>query len=301
MTNQLKSLITFICDENWEKVKQIAEHILVSDKTAKDKEFCEQMLTYIQKSKDRIEVPANCQSLVSVTDEPKISPRYSIGEREQDIFDIVHKMCGVAELLNQKQIRYNNSILLHGKPGTGKTTFANYIAAQLKLPMIYLNLSYILDSYLGKSAQNIERVFRFVNEHHCVFMLDELDAIGAQRGAHNDLGEMNRVTISLMQNIDALKSNVILIAATNRIDIIDTALLRRFIIKHEVLPPDVQEKKSIIHRFCENVDLDEDANEVQKLIETCDTQAQLESSLIQILADKLLKESNLVKRGEENV
>ena len=81
----------------------------------------------------------------------------------------------------------------------------------------------------GKTAQNLQRVFDYCKGQKCVLMLDEIDCIGLSRG--NDTGadgELGRTTIALMQALDSLVDGQIVIAATNRQDRLDKALLRRF-------------------------------------------------------------------------
>ena len=92
----------------------------------------------------------------------------------------------------------------------------------------------VIDSALGKTSKNIGTVFDYCHRSSCVLCLDEIDAIGSKRGKKFDVSEMNRITIAVMQELDRLSNNVILIGTTNRADVLDEALVRRFTFKHHV-------------------------------------------------------------------
>ena len=96
----------------------------------------------------------------------------------------------------------------------------------MNLPFCYLNFSKVVDSYLGATSKNISQAFTYASANPCVFMLDEVDTISSNRadksGAEKEIG---RVTITLMQEFDKLANDVVVIAATNRLDILDDAFV----------------------------------------------------------------------------
>ena len=81
---------------------------------------------------------------------------------------------------------------------------------------------------MGQTSKNLRRVFEYASDRPCVLFLDELDALANSRGNEKDIGELQRVVISLLQNIDALENNVILLAASNHEKLLDRAIWRRF-------------------------------------------------------------------------
>ena len=89
---------------------------------------------------------------------------------------------------------------------------------------------------MGNTSKNITKAFSYAIEHPCIFMLDEIDCISIKRTevSSSSSEEFARVTITLMQEFDKLTNDIIVIGATNRMDRMDDALLRRFSIKHEV-------------------------------------------------------------------
>ena len=169
--------------------------------------------------------------------------RYYVGEREKKLLDEIIALRDAGKLLEKARIPFANTTLLSGPPGVGKTQFGRFLAYSLKLPFVYVDLCRVVGSQMGETGRNLQEIFKFVESTPCLFMLDELDSIGANRGTISTGGsgdEMTRTTIALMQCMDRLPQNVVLIAATNRPDMLDAALRRRFTIKHEFkhFPPD---------------------------------------------------------------
>lgn len=122
-----------------------------------------------------------------------------------------------------------NKILLYGPPGSGKTTIGFYIAKQLKMPIEYIKVSDVISFRFGETLKNIASVFE-QNKNSIIF-IDEFDAFAKNRFDHNDVGELKRVVNSLIQTLDVLSNDRIVIVATNLVESIDPAILRRFPVK----------------------------------------------------------------------
>jgi len=150
--------------------------------------------------------------------------------------------------LEAEGIPVNPTMLLHGYPGTGKSKLAAYIAAKLSLPLITARSDALVSSYLGSTSKNIRMLMDYAQERECVLFLDEFDALAKGRDDSNEVGELKRVVVSLLQNIDAL-DNVILIAATNHPHLLDRAVWRRFQHKIEVPLPDKGSRKAIVSKW----------------------------------------------------
>lgn len=179
--------------------------------------------------------------------------RYYIREAEQAVIDDVAKMRRIAEAMwAEHGIPYRNATLLHGPSGTGKTELARFIAHKLNLPFFYISFVSTIDSYMGSTAKNLHKVFNFCSAIPCVLMLDEIDCIAATRSAGGSKGadgELERTTITLMQELDRLPNHVTLIAATNRLDMVDEAVMRRFSIKHHVKDMTRDELEAMIRQY----------------------------------------------------
>ncbi len=154
-----------------------------------------------------------------------------------------------ADKLNSLGVGVSNTLLLYGPPGCGKTKCAYLIAKELHLPLVVARLDSLISSYLGTTAKNIRTLFEFAQKTPCVLFLDEFDAIAKARDDSNELGELKRVVNSLLQNVDAMSSDSMLLAATNHERLLDSAVWRRFDYKLEIELPDVDAIIKMIDLF----------------------------------------------------
>lgn len=123
----------------------------------------------------------------------------------------------------------NHKVLFHGATGCGKTMLAKAIAQALQKKILILNLSTVINARIGETSQNIKQLFDKAARDKAILFLDEFDQIGKQRVSdEKDVGEMRRLVNTVIQQMDYLSESVLLIAATNHLDIIDDALIRRF-------------------------------------------------------------------------
>lgn len=213
--------------------------------------------------------------------------RYYLSGREKAVFENIVRMKKVNERLMEIGISYLNSTLLYGESGTGKTTFGRYVAYKMGMPFCYLNFSSLVDSYMGNTSKNISKAFNYAISNPCVFMLDEVDCISIERSGAESGGsesEMARVTITLMQEFDRLTNDIIVLGATNRIDRIDEALLRRFTVKHEVKPLRGIERIKMAERFLEDLEINLPNEEYCMTVESSKNQSELINGLIELIA-----------------
>lgn len=142
-----------------------------------------------------------------------------------------------------------NRLMAYGPPGTGKTKLARHIAAKLGLPLLTVRCDTLISSLLGQTSRNLRRVFEYAQQMPSVLFLDEFDALAGARGNERDVGELQRVVIALLQNIDALPESTILIAATNHDQLLDPAIWRRFSFRIPMPIPDTSLRMSLWHQF----------------------------------------------------
>lgn len=128
------------------------------------------------------------------------------------------------------------SMLFTGPPGVGKTLAAKWIAAQLKRPLLILDLSAVMSSFLGRTGNNIRYVLDYAKNTECVLLIDELDAIAKRRDDNSEIGELKRLVTVLLQEIDDWPATGLMLAATNHPDLLDPAIWRRFeaVLKFEI-------------------------------------------------------------------
>lgn len=119
-------------------------------------------------------------------------------------------------------------LLLVGAPGTGKTMTASVLAGELSLPLFSIQLHGLITKFLGETAAKLRLVFDAMQETRAVYLFDEFDALGGDRAAKNEVGEIRRVLNSFLQFLEHDASDSIVIAATNHPALLDRALLRRF-------------------------------------------------------------------------
>ena len=142
-----------------------------------------------------------------------------------------------------------NRLMAYGPPGTGKTKLARHIAAKLDIPLLTVRCDTLISSLLGQTSRNLRRVFEYAQQMPSVLFLDEFDALAGARGNERDVGELQRVVIALLQNIDALPESTILIAATNHDQLLDPAIWRRFSFRIPMPVPDTTLRMSLWHQF----------------------------------------------------
>lgn len=289
-----KDLVASLCRNDFRRAKRIAREKLTKDKAQKDINFCKNMIDLLDRTDlSKLEVPSNLQGVLTMESVEHVfkEERYYLSSRERILIDRILNVNRASEKLSKLGINYVNSTLLHGESGTGKTTFGRYLAYRLDIPFAYITFSKLIDSALGSTQKNINKAFDYVKEQNCVFMIDEIDAIAKARGRGDEIGEMARVTITLMQNLDELHNNVILLGATNRIDVLDDAVLRRFSTKHEVIKLNKEERLELATKFFADIEEYEiSSEEVAELAEGESTQADLINRMILKMVKEFSKE-----------
>lgn len=235
MNNNERILIRYVCDGDVRRAQKQARIILDGLKSQKDEQFKGEMLRKLDSKANLVELPYNLQHLLVAEDTANFpAARFLLRENEEAATNRVLALYRASEQLAEKGIPYLPALILHGESGCGKTMLARYIAHKAGLPFVYVQFSNLVESYLGKTQSNISRVFEYVRSAPCVLCFDEIDAVGMARGQKDDVGEMNRVVIALMQELDRLPNNVIIIGTTNRFDRLDPALVRRFPLQYQL-------------------------------------------------------------------
>lgn len=288
-----RRLIESVCRNDLQSAKKIVKIILEQDKTQKNRMFANRYLTMLNNSAmNLMELPADLKNLL-IMEDVSVSfneNRYHLSNREGEVIKKILKLNKASQRLAEIGVNYINSTILYGESGTGKTTLGRYIAYKMGIPFAYLNFSRVVDSYLGSTQKNISKVFDHVKQQKCVLMIDEIDAIGMRRQDSKEVGEMSRIVISLMQNLDMLTNDVVLLGATNRLDVIDEALLRRFTTKHEIKRPNKHERYEMASKFLSDVDFDYDDDWLIGICERDNTQAGLMNELVEALVEKYVED-----------
>lgn len=163
--------------------------------------------------------------------------------------------------------RIPKGVLLVGPPGTGKTLLARAVAGEAGVPFFTISGSDFVEMFVGVGASRVRDLFENAKKNApCIIFIDEIDAVGRQRGAGLGGGhdEREQTLNQLLVEMDGFSSNegIIIVAATNRPDILDPALLRpgRFDRQITVDRPDVRGREAVLHVHARNKPLSEDVN-----------------------------------------
>ncbi len=155
--------------------------------------------------------------------------------------------------------RIPKGVLLVGPPGTGKTLLAKAIAGEAGVPFFSISGSEFVEMFVGVGASRVRDLFKKAKDNApCIVFIDEIDAVGRQRGAGIGGGndEREQTLNQLLTEMDGFEGNtgIIIIAATNRVDVLDSALLRpgRFDRQITVDPPDIKGRLEILNVHARN-------------------------------------------------
>jgi cell division protease FtsH len=159
--------------------------------------------------------------------------------------------------------RIPKGVLLVGPPGTGKTLLAKAIAGEAGVPFFSISGSEFVEMFVGVGASRVRDLFKKAKDNApCIIFIDEIDAVGRQRGAGIGGGndEREQTLNQLLTEMDGFEGNtgIIIIAATNRVDVLDSALLRpgRFDRQVMVDPPDIKGRLEVLKVHARNKKLD---------------------------------------------
>ncbi|HSB46375.1 MAG TPA: CDC48 family AAA ATPase [Candidatus Bilamarchaeum sp.] len=180
------------------------------------------------------------------------------------------------EIFEKMGIRPIKGILLYGPPGTGKTLLAKAVANESEANFISISGAQVLTKYVGESEKTVREIFKKARlASPCVLFIDEIDAIATKRTGQGEGGTLvaERVVDTMLTEMDGLRSlkNVVVIAATNRPDILDPALMRpgRFDRIIEIVPPDEPARLDIFKIATSKMPLDKEVSlkELSKITE----------------------------------
>jgi len=200
----------------------------------------------------------------------------ALAEAKQELKEAVEWPLKYGKVFEHMNAKPPKGILLYGPPGTGKTMLAKAVATESEANFIAVNGPEFLNKWVGESEKAVRETFRKARQAApCVIFMDEIDSIAPERGTGDDSKVTERVISQMLTEMDGLQAlnGVVIIAATNRPDIIDPALLRpgRFDKSILIGPPDKDSRRSIfgIHTKDKPLDGDVDPDKLAEMTEGC--------------------------------
>ncbi|SJZ45234.1 ATP-dependent zinc metalloprotease FtsH [Garciella nitratireducens] len=184
-------------------------------------------------------------------------------EVKEDLQEIIDFMKN-PEKYNKMGAKIPRGIMFYGPPGTGKTLLASAISGETNSNFIYASGSEFVEKYVGVGASRIRSLFEKAKKQApCVIFIDEMDAIGVSRSSDNN-SERDQTLNQLLIELDGFNryDNIVVIGATNRIELLDEALLRpgRFDRHIYIGNPNVRSREEILKVHLKNKPLDQDVN-----------------------------------------
>ncbi|MGB5990156.1 MAG: ATP-binding protein [Marinifilaceae bacterium] len=209
-----------------------------------------------------------------------------------------------SDKLRRHNLKNRRKVLFSGPPGTGKTMSASIIAQELNLPLYIILMDKMVTKFMGETSAKLRLIFDIIQSRKGVYLFDEFDAIGGNRGIENDVGEMRRVLNSFLQFIEMDDSDSLIVAATNNLGLLDQALFRRFddVLQYR-LPSDKDREylfRNILGNYLGDIDLKNVVNSCNELSHSEITQACIDAIKCCVLNDiKKVDESMLLKMIED--
>lgn len=238
---------------------------------------------FFVKPGDRVLMPANGFSIVEKLSEEtdEIANAMQVFEKPdvnfneiggmssiiRDVKDVVELPLLNPEVFRDMGIDAPKGVLLHGPPGTGKTMIAKAVAKETNSTFIKITASELARKYIGEGAKLVRNVFKLAkSKSPAIIFIDEIDAIASNRMDANTIGdrEIQRTLLQLLSEIDGFDNleSVRIIAATNRIDILDSAILRpgRFDRIIEIPLPDESARREIFKIYLTKMKLSDEVD-----------------------------------------
>lgn len=186
-----------------------------------------------------------------------------LNEAKEEIEEIVHFLKNPSKY-TQLGGKIPKGALLVGPPGTGKTLLAKAVAGEASVPFFSMSGSDFVEMFVGVGASRVRDLFKKAKEKSpCIIFIDEIDAVGRARGRNNSMGgndERENTLNQLLTEMDGFGTNsgIIVLAATNRADVLDSALMRagRFDRQIHVDLPDINDRKAIFKVHLRNVKIE---------------------------------------------
>ena len=238
--DQLKALLRSYVDEDADQFLTVSMQIAAHAARRGQGKLAQELRDLIDEAKRRSAQPAIGRTVPIARPAGELADLLQVNYPKTQLVDMVLANSAIQalervlmEYRQQEKLRTHGmsarrKLLLVGPPGSGKTMTAAALAGELNLPLLGVRLDGLITKFMGETASKLRLVFDAMITTRGVYLFDEFDAIGGDRGRRNDVGEMRRVLNSFLQFLEADDSDSLILAATNHHESLDPALFRRF-------------------------------------------------------------------------
>lgn len=238
---QIRALVQSHCEGDEGRFLSVAMQVAAGEARKGHVEFSAELRRMIEKAKER-SVPEQTvgEAIPFAAARGELSELFAVYHPQLKVADMVlptklrERMERIVEehrqmaLLRGHNLQPRHRLLLSGPPGCGKTMTAHALAGELGLPLFVVRLDGLMTKFLGETAAKLRLIFESMERIRAIYLFDEFDSIGTQRGGSSDVGEMRRVLNSFLMLLESYRGTSLIIAATNHGHVLDSALFRRF-------------------------------------------------------------------------
>ncbi len=236
--DQLKALLKAYAQGNDAQFSSVAMQIAADEARLGHGQFAEELRRLIDAAKVKVPAPATAiplarprgeiaDLLVTSYPETRLAHLVLDAKLAKALARVVAEHKTIRDL-RAHGLSPRRKVLLLGPPGTGKTLTASALAGELGVPLFVVRLDRLITRYMGETAAKLRLIFDAIASTRAVYLFDEFDSIGSERGLGNDVGEIRRVVNSFLMMVEQDHSDSLIIAATNHPHMLDRALYRRF-------------------------------------------------------------------------
>jgi SpoVK/Ycf46/Vps4 family AAA+-type ATPase len=238
---QIRALVESYSEGDDGRFLSVAMQVAAGEARKGHVEFSAELRRIIEKAKQRIHPQQTAGQAI-----PFAAARGELGE----LLAVIHPQTRLADMvlpealvarmkriveehrqmamLKGHNLRPRQRLLLSGPPGCGKTMTAHALAGELEFPLFIVRLDALMTKFLGETGAKLRLIFDSMERVRAVYLFDEFDSIGTERGSTSDVGEMRRVLNSFLMMLENYQGTSLVIAATNHGHALDAALFRRF-------------------------------------------------------------------------
>jgi SpoVK/Ycf46/Vps4 family AAA+-type ATPase len=260
-SEQIRALVQSFSQGDDGRFLSVAMQVAAGEARKGHAEFSADLRRMVEKAKERLQPQQSTGQMI-----PFAAARGELSE----LFAVFHPQTRIADMVLPKALHVQMNrivdehrqmallkghnlnprqrLLLSGPPGCGKTMTAHALAGELGFPLFIVRLDALMTKFLGETSAKLRLIFDSMERVRAIYLFDEFDSIGTERGRSSDVGEMRRILNSFLMMLEGYRGASLVIAATNHGHALDPALFRRFDDLLAYSLPDIKLIKATIDR-----------------------------------------------------